>query len=31
MHAQRVRRLRSLGFADAEADEISTLHTPNFM
>jgi hypothetical protein len=31
MHANRVRRLTSIGFTDIEADELSQLHTPNFM
>jgi hypothetical protein len=31
MHRHRVRRLRQLGFAQAEAEELSQLHTPNFM
>jgi hypothetical protein len=31
MHEHRVRRLQSAGFGAAQADEISTLHTPNFM
>ncbi|MDP9330147.1 MAG: ferritin-like domain-containing protein [Actinomycetota bacterium] len=31
MHVRRVGRLRQLGFSDADADEISSLHTPNYM
>jgi hypothetical protein len=31
MHRHRVRRLRSLGFDDDTAGEISELHTANFM
>jgi TusA-related sulfurtransferase len=31
MHENRVRRLSAIGFADREAEELSELHTPNFM
>ncbi len=31
MHANRVKRLAAVGFATAEADELSQQHTPNFM
>ncbi|MFN3648121.1 MAG: ferritin-like domain-containing protein [Armatimonadota bacterium] len=31
MHAHRMRRLQAAGFTPAQADEISALHTPNFM
>jgi len=31
MHAGRKMRLEKLGFSDAEADQLSTLHTRNFM
>jgi TusA-related sulfurtransferase len=31
MHQRRIGRLRQLGFDDATAQEISELHTPNFM
>ena len=31
MHENRVRRLITIGFADREAEELSELHTPNFM
>ncbi|PYS38335.1 MAG: hypothetical protein DMG14_18015 [Acidobacteria bacterium] len=31
MHENRVRRLTAIGFADREAEELSQLHTPNFM
>jgi TusA-related sulfurtransferase len=31
MHENRVRRLTAIGFADREAEELSELHTPNFM
>jgi hypothetical protein len=31
MHQRRVGRLRQLGFAEAIANEISVLHTANFM
>jgi TusA-related sulfurtransferase len=31
MHRRRVSRLTQLGFAPAEANEISEMHTPNFM
>jgi hypothetical protein len=31
MHANRVKRLRSVGFTGEEADRLSRLHTPNFM
>jgi len=31
MHENRVRRLVTLGFLEAEARELSGLHTPNFM
>jgi TusA-related sulfurtransferase len=31
MHENRVKRLLSCGFTAAQADEVSTLHTPNFM
>lgn len=31
MHSGRTRRLLRLGFSDAEADELSALHTKNFM
>jgi TusA-related sulfurtransferase len=31
MHENRVRRLSSIGFTDREAEELSQLHTPNFM
>jgi TusA-related sulfurtransferase len=31
MHSHRLQRLRAAGFTDAQAEEISNLHTPNFM
>jgi hypothetical protein len=31
MHENRVRRLSAIGFADREAEQLSQLHTPNFM
>jgi hypothetical protein len=31
MHQRRVGRLEQLGFEPAVAQEISSLHTPNFM
>jgi len=31
MHENRVRRLVAIGFPDREAEELSQLHTPNFM
>jgi hypothetical protein len=31
MHENRVRRLSAVGFTDHEAEELSELHTPNFM
>jgi hypothetical protein len=31
MHENRVRRLTAIGFKDREAEELSELHTPNFM
>jgi TusA-related sulfurtransferase len=31
MHENRVRRLIAIGFQEREAEELSTLHTPNFM
>ena len=31
MHEKRIRRLTAIGFSDREAEELSTLHTPNFM
>jgi hypothetical protein len=31
MHTSRARRLVQLGFTDAEAEEMSSLHTRNFM
>ena len=31
MHENRVRRLVAIGFGEREAEELSTLHTPNFM
>jgi len=31
MHENRVRRLVAIGFREREAEELSTLHTPNFM
>jgi TusA-related sulfurtransferase len=31
MHNNRVRRLIAIGFSENEADELSQLHTPNFM
>lgn len=31
MHENRIRRLIAVGFPDREAEELSTLHTPNFM
>jgi hypothetical protein len=31
MHENRIRRLITIGFAETEADELSRLHTPNFM
>ena len=31
MHENRVRRLTAIGFSDSEAEEVSELHTPNFM
>jgi len=31
MHENRVRRLVTIGFAEREAEELSELHTPNFM
>jgi len=31
MHENRVRRLTAIGFSDSEAEEVSQLHTPNFM
>jgi TusA-related sulfurtransferase len=31
MHAHRLQRLRKAGFTEAQADEMSRLHTPNFM
>jgi len=31
MHENRVRRLVTIGFPDREAEELSQLHTPNFM
>jgi TusA-related sulfurtransferase len=31
MHDNRIRRLASIGFAQAEAEELSQMHTPNFM
>jgi TusA-related sulfurtransferase len=31
MHENRVRRLIAIGFSDHEAEELSLLHTPNFM
>jgi TusA-related sulfurtransferase len=31
MHQHRLQRLRIAGFTDAQAEEISRLHTPNFM
>ena len=31
MHENRIRRLVSVGFTEAEAEELSQLHTPNFM
>jgi hypothetical protein len=31
MHENRVRRLTAIGFSDREAEDVSQLHTPNFM
>jgi len=31
MHANRVKRLAAVGFDTREAEELSMLHTPNFM
>lgn len=31
MHEKRVRRLETVGFTESEAEELSELHTPNFM
>jgi TusA-related sulfurtransferase len=31
MHSHRLQRLRAAGFTDVQAEEISDLHTPNFM
>ena len=31
MHENRVRRLAAIGFSDRDAEELSKLHTPNFM
>jgi TusA-related sulfurtransferase len=31
MHENRIRRLLAVGFGDSEAEELSQLHTPNFM
>src|SRR5262249_4834393 len=31
MHEKRIRRLTAVGFSDREAEELSELHTPNFM
>jgi hypothetical protein len=31
MHEKRVRRLQTVGFTEREAEELSQLHTPNFM
>jgi TusA-related sulfurtransferase len=31
MHERRMRRLAAIGFSDREAEELSALHTPNFM
>jgi predicted methyltransferase len=31
MHERRVRRLRALGFDQKDAEDISDMHTPNFM
>jgi hypothetical protein len=31
MHASRLKRLTHAGFSEAQAETISSLHTPNFM
>jgi hypothetical protein len=31
MHENRVKRLQSIGFSDSESEELSRIHTPNFM
>jgi hypothetical protein len=31
MHAHRLQRLQAAGFTPEQAEEISRLHTPNFM
>ena len=31
MHENRIRRLTAIGFEDRQAEELSELHTPNFM
>jgi hypothetical protein len=31
MHVMRRKRLTGIGFSDVQAEELSSLHTPNFM